>query len=109
MFYFNSEECETEDELPKCLEKGVEKARVLNHCEYLKPGNRNSPFHECMTKIPMKAKQYLESCEMDACAYANNITKLEQVVCLNTESFAEECHVTGYKAKWRTPDFCRKY
>ena len=73
------------------------------------PGNTKSPFRDCVEKIPELAKEYLESCKIDACAYSKNKGELDRVICMNLGAFAEECLVLSYRVKWRTTDFCRKF
>lgn len=106
---FSSESCSTTDDLPECSADASRLVLQNDKCGVLKYGNQNSPFKECINKIAATAKEYLESCVMDACAYSENADELKQVVCMNLNAFAGECLTHGVTIKWRRSNLCRMY
>ncbi|VDI74139.1 Hypothetical predicted protein, partial [Mytilus galloprovincialis] len=101
-----SESCSTTDDLPECSADASRLVLQNDKCGVLKYGNQNSPFKECINKIAATAKEYLESCVMDACAYSENADELKQVVCMNLNAFAGECLTHGVTIKWRRSSLC---
>ncbi|CAC5390658.1 unnamed protein product [Mytilus coruscus] len=100
------ESCSTTDDLPECSADASRLVLENDRCGLLKYGNQDSPFKECIQKLATTAKEYLESCVMDGCAYSKNADELNQVVCMNLNAFAEECLTHGFTIKWRRPGLC---
>lgn len=67
----------------------------------------NDVFKACRTKLgPIRVKEYVESCKIDACTYHKDKKILKTVVCEAIEGFARECEKVGIIVNWRSISKC---
>ncbi|XP_069114973.1 IgGFc-binding protein-like [Argopecten irradians] len=82
-------------------------ANRLNKREYCgEILEKNGQFAKCISKFPVQAKGFFDSCVFDLCSFQGESHKMNVVKCNALEAFAEECEENGILVKWRSPKLC---
>ncbi|XP_060070842.1 IgGFc-binding protein-like, partial [Ylistrum balloti] len=82
-------------------------ANRLNKREYCgEITEKTGRFAKCISRFPIQAKGFFDSCVFDLCSFQGEPHKMAKVRCNAVEAFAEECEENGIIVKWRSKEFC---
>lgn len=99
-FLINS--CADAEAPGECSDKDKELAKTDDYCGYLL--SDSSPFKICRDSKKVDFTKMYSSCEFDVCSSDKNNAN-----CQTLESTALACSQHGYRVKWRSLNFCRKF